>query len=407
MKFTKDSEYASIAAYVFLVLLFGLFLVFLFLRGDAFFGFFSGIINALKPVWYGLIYAFLLYPLSRFFETKLFYKFSKEFKKTSLKNILSIVLTYFIFLIVLVLVVLLIVPQLVNNFSELESKIGDYIRTAKKWLDDGVGIPFLPFVDASSIKIYLKSMIEDSILVFETYIPSFVSFFTGLFTETINIILGFLISVYFLLSRESLLKIVKRFVSVLFSEKLYYAISSASAYATHVFGDFIGGKILCALFVGAASFLVLFFLGIAYAPLIALFIGIFDLIPFVGIFIGAIPGFLIIAVVYPEKLILYLLTVILLELIDVHYLEPKLTKDRMKIDLSLVIASVLLASELFGIGAAFIAVPFCIVLYSFLKKSAELALKKKGLPTETRDWIKPAPPVVVKIKQRKGNKHVG
>ena len=388
MKFDFNEKDRTIAVYVLIVILCGILTFFVCWNFGAILGFAGRVLNAIKPLIYGFVLAFLLSPLQKICYRYLFGKVGRKSGKNRLRFLLSLIATYLIFLILLTLLVLLVVPQVGQSYSDLEGRVGMYLSAAQVWLK-AKAESLSAFRDQiNAVVSSLQNLLNDSYDLLARFSPTLINFVTGIVTETTNLLLGILISVYFLSAKYRLRSTVSRLSRSLFSQKRHERFKRWANFATVVFSEYLVGKLFGAILVGLAFFAFLSIFGFPYAPLISVCIALFDMIPFIGIFFGALPGLFIIFIVSPSKTIWYLLLLLLIQQLDTHFIEPRVLKTRADVSLSLMIFAIFLMGGLFGIGGMFIAVPTFAVLYAFIKDRAEKRLEKKNLPTDTADWIK-------------------
>jgi predicted PurR-regulated permease PerM len=173
----------------------------------------------------------------------------------------------------------------------------------------------------------------------------------------------------------------------IFPKKRYESISSWVLYANTTFGGFVVGKLLDALFMTVACSIVFGIAGIPYSVLIAVIIGISNIIPFFGPFIGAIPsGFIVLIASDTSKLFLFVFLLLLIQQFDANVVEPKIVGDKTGLTSLGVIAAVLIMSGYFGILGTFFGVPIYAIICSIIRSFVDNGLKKKELSTELADY---------------------
>ena len=154
-----------------------------------------------------------------------------------------------------------------------------------------------------------------------------------------------------------------------------------------IFGKFLSGKIIDSAIIGVLSFVVFSIFKIPYTLLISVIIGVTNIIPFFGPFIGAIPSFIIILFVSPTKALIFLILIFIIQQIDGNIIGPKILGDSIGISAFWILFAILVAGEFMGLVGMIIGVPVFAIIYSVIKEDVEYKLKNKDLPTETKDYM--------------------
>ncbi len=388
MKFEWNKRYNTYAAYAVGVLIAAAIFIFVLLRWDEFDSVLSRIIGVCKPLIYAVGIAYLLWPLMTFFEKKAFAGIEKHKPRKKIVRILSLVCTYIIFLLVLTLFFGTVIPQISSSFMMLMDRMSQYISTAQTWIDDFIGQN--AFIDAEFVN-GLVDRLNDLINQLITWIydnfrralSGVTSYAANFATEIWNIVLGIIFAVYFLLFKENLLAQVKKLFMSVLSEPAYQKAAHYAALTDRTFGGFINGKLLDSLIIGILCFILMSIFRMPYAPLISLIIGITNVIPFFGPFIGAIPSTFFVFIADPGMTLWFVLLVFLLQQLDGNVIGPKILGDFIGLSPLWVIVSITVMGGLLGIFGMFLGVPTFAVIYAFIKEITEKNLDKKGLPTDT------------------------
>ena len=388
MKFEWNKRYNTYAAYAVGVLIAAVVFIFVLLRWDEFDGVLSKIIGVCKPLIYAIGIAYLLWPLMTFFEKKVFAKLEKQKPRRKPVRILSLICTYIIFLLVLTLFFGTVIPQISSSFMMLMDKMSTYISTAQIWIDDFIGqTDFIDVQIINDVVDKLNDLINQLITwIYDNFrraLTGVTSYAANFATEIWNIVLGIIFAVYFLLFKENLLAQVKKLCMAVLSESAYKKAAHYAALTDHTFGGFINGKLLDSLIIGILCFILMSLFRMPYAPLISLIIGITNVIPFFGPFIGAIPSTFFVFIADPGMTLWFVLMVFLLQQLDGNVIGPKILGDFIGLSPLWVIVSITVMGGLLGIFGMFLGVPTFAVIYAFIKEITEKNLDKKGLPTET------------------------
>ncbi len=392
MKFPWNKRYTAIASYVAALIAFAIVLLFLFLRWDTFGGVLSGILNVCKPLIYAVGIAYLLWPILRFFEEKVFAGLEKKKPRKRTIRTLSLICTYIVFLSLLVLFFGTVSPQIADSILTLRDKMTSYINTAGTWVMDFVNkTPFLRSELATEVfdfqpeKLieYVNNVITWVYDNFNSIIARVTSYATNFALEIKNILLGIIFSVYFLLFKEHIIAQLRKLFVAILPTTLYEKAEHYVVLTDHTFGGFINGKLLDSLIIGILCFFLMSIFRMPYAPLVSMIVGITNVIPFFGPFIGAIPSAFIIFIADPGMTLWFCLLAFLLQQLDGNVIGPKILGDFIGLSPLWIIVSITVMGGLFGVFGMFLGVPTFAVLYAVVKELTENRLSKKELATDT------------------------
>ncbi|MCI8388328.1 MAG: AI-2E family transporter, partial [Clostridiales bacterium] len=355
-------------------------------------------------VFLGVILAYLFNPILRMCEKHIFRFKAATKSKKNLKRGLSLILTYIIILIILTIFILLIIPQLYLSFTDLASKMNGYIDSTLKWLDDffsktnffGVEINSLNDaldrlfelfdINIDNFGTKLTELITNSSNLIKDFAPIVFSYFSGIANGFLNTIIGVIFSLYFLSSKEKLTAQCKKLLRSVTSQKAYNSVLELANFSDKTFGGFITGKILDSIIIGILCFIICAICKMPYALLVSTFVGITNIIPVVGPFIGAIPGTFIIFIVDPQKAFWFILIDIILQQLDGNFIGPKILGQTTGLSALWVLLSITIMGGLWGLLGMLLAVPVFAILYSLLKIAVEKRLSKRELSPQTVDY---------------------
>ncbi|MBE6555976.1 MAG: AI-2E family transporter [Ruminococcaceae bacterium] len=339
--------------------------------------------DILAPIFIGLVIAYLCNPILRFFELKVFYRL----KRRVANRAFSMLMTYLVALLLIAGMVLLIIPQLVDSFNDLRTNGLFYINN----LIDTINrlVASLPFE--------LPTENGDNLLNFEKLLTFLVNWIGdygsslmnnigiiagGALTFLKNMLVGIFVSIYVLLSKDRLNAVCRRIFHALLSEGkekklLYYA-----GKANSKFGGFLVGKLVDSLMVGLTCALFFTIFKIPYPILIAVIIGVTDIIPFFGPFIGAIPSAIIIFITSPSKAIVFVILILVVQQIDGNLLAPMILGDHTGVTSLGVLVAITVFGGLFGFIGMLLGVPLYALIMTIVDDYIKHRLKEKGSPTD-------------------------
>lgn len=353
--------------------------------------------SVFAPITIGLAIAYLANPLLRLFEFRVFCRL----KKRRVNRALSLICTYAVILVMIVGVILLIVPQIVNSISDLRDNGMVYVDNIIESVNRIIRtIPFLEenpdnLLSFEKLLNYFLKWIDDYNSSMMGFIGSFAG---GVITVLKNILVGFFVSVYVLVSKDRLNAGCRRIFRALLPKKketmLLYYISKAHS----KFGGFFIGKIIDSLIIGVLSWIIFAIFKIPYAVLVAVIVGVTNVIPFFGPFIGAIPSAMIIFIKDPMKALLFCVLILAIQQFDGNILGPFILGGSTGLSSLGILVSITVASGLLGFAGMLIGVPLFALLMAMLDDWITLKLHKKGHSARLCDYypadafIKPTDP---------------
>ena len=255
------------------------------------------------------------------------------------------------------------------------------------------------FIDDLLLKLNIErqylDLINENFNRFIDYVIRFVTdllpilgtLLTSVASKIWNIVLGIIISIYLLSDKEKFCALSKKITYAVFPKSVAEKSIEITHRSNSTFGKFLVGKILDSVIIGILTFFILTVSKMPYAILISVIVGITNIIPFFGPFIGAIPSFIIILFVSPVKALWFLVIILVIQQIDGNIIGPKILGDSIGVSAFWILFAILVAGKFLGLVGMIIGVPLFAVVYSLLKEIVEGQLKKKGLHIETKDYL--------------------
>ena len=373
----------------------------------------SRLVSILAPFIWGLVICYLLSPLMRSVENRLFLPLARKLYRKNKKNdghrfarVLTVVFCEIVLILVLVALVYLIIPQMLSSVQTLISNSGAYIDNLSKWadglfenypvLDDYLG----GFLD--NFNTNLGNWLETTLLPrVGSVVTSVTSGVYGVAKSIYNLIIGIIVSIYLLSDKEGFVAAVKRMTYSIFSVETADRLRSGLNFVDRTFMSFLNGKLLDSLIIGIICYIVCSILQMPYTLLVSVIVGVTNIIPFFGPLIGAVPSALIILMVDPTKCLIFVIFVIILQQIDGNIIGPRSLGSSTGITGFWVRFSIILGGGLFGFWGLLLGVPVFVVIYSLVTNLIVKKLKRNDLPWELEDYkeleyIDPATLQVVK-----------
>lgn len=342
----------------------------------------------LAPFIIGFLFAYILNFPYKFFYATAFKKMGTKRKMfLKFKKPLAIVCTYTILVAVLVFLVSILVPQITGNIASLVKHMPDYYSTCTQYINSFIEWLNNTFHFGIDEDNFFSNIMHQLSKYFSV---ENISTITGVTTKTIfgminsttqgvyNFVMGLVISVYFLSAKESLCKQIKRlavaFIPVKFLPKIYEIVDITDTKC----GRFLVGDIIDAAFLGLLTFITMSIFQLPYAPLIAVLIGITNIIPFFGPFIGAVPSAFILLLIDPWDMICFVIIIVIIQQFDGNLFKPKIIGSQVGLSSFWVLFSVVVGGALFGLPGLILGTPIYAVIYSLVGKKTRNSIEAKG-----------------------------
>lgn len=398
MKFQWDKKYLYWGITSFCVIALSIIFYYVLFHPTRFLQIFSSITKTCAPIISGLVLAYLLTPICTFFENYLLipiYKKcnlnTKDVKPKKRIRGLAVLLTLFVVIYLLYIFFSIVLKEIVSSIQSIVLQFPIYVKNLEKWIDSTLSLNQEIEAFANNMLdtyyVELNDWLNNSLLpqvnvIVKEVSLSLISVVKGLW----NLIIGLIVSVYVLFSKEQFAGQSKKIIYAFFSKKRANEIISDIRYANKTFGAYVSGKIIDSIIMGFLCFFFMKLLKINYPILISVIIGITNIIPFFGPFIGAIPSILLILLINPINGIKFLILIVLLQTFDGNILGPKILGDSTGLSSFWVIFSITLFGAYFGIVGMAIGVPIFALIYAAFKRKVNRNLISKNLPTNTLDY---------------------
>jgi len=386
MKIEWNKKYTTISAYSIIVVFISMLFYIIISEFGLFLAGLNRYIKVFAPFTIGFAIAYLANFIMDFIERKAISPLLSQRKGNKAKRIISLLLTYLLLIAGLFLFIYLVLPQLINsvtgavymvinNYDSLSTSIIDFIsklNISQSFIDD--------------IVLRWNDFVDNIINIISNSLPLIGSYAGRLFSSIWNIVLGIIISIYMLIDKERFSLLLKKLNFSIFSKERAKRNIELTKRADNIFGRFLVGKIIDSIIIAILTYIILIITKMPYSLLIAFIIGVSNMIPFFGPFIGAIPSFFIILFVSPIKALWFLVIILIIQQLDGNLIGPKILGDSLGISAFWILFSLLISGEIFGFIGLIIGVPLFVFIYSIVKDNVEKRLLKKGLPVETNKY---------------------
>ena len=346
--------------------------------------FFAMVLSALQPVVIGVALAYLLRPIAGRLERLL-----RRLRISRPARLLSVLLTLVLTFSVLGLGCAFVLPQLVESVGNLVKdlpglleaqlgRLGEYLES-----DDDTAAAVMQMIE--SVENSLLAWVKTNLFATVSTVANSV---LTIGSALVSVVVSIVVTIYLLLDWERYLaQCRKLFYAVSKNQRVNHAVSDAVRQTNRIFSGFISGKLLDSLIVGIICFVCLSIMKMPYELLVSVIVGVTNIIPMFGPFIGAIPSAFLILLVSPTKCIIFLIFIVVLQQLDGNVIGPRILGNSTGLSALYVTVAMLLFGKLLGFLGMIVGVPLFATFYYIVKRLAEHSLKKQSMPVNTAEYV--------------------
>ena len=336
---------------------------------------------ALQPVIVGIVIAYVICPVAKFLERQ--FRRGKWLSRAA--RPLAVLFTLLFAIGILGLFCALILPQVVESIRSLVVDLPEMLEVQlarlESYLKEDSDAAEAVMQMITSVETFLMTFIKENLFAAVSNVAGSV---LSVGSAIVNLVVSIVVTVYLLLDRERYLgQCRKLFYAVSRNKRFNRAVMEVLHQADQIFSGFISGKLLDSLIVGVICFACLTVLKMPYALLVSVIVGVTNIIPMFGPFIGAIPSAFLILLVSPSKCIVFLIFIIILQQLDGNVIGPRILGNSTGLSAFYVTVAMMLFGKLMGFVGMIVGVPLFATLYYIVKRLAEYSLGQQGLPVGT------------------------
>lgn len=320
--------------------------------------FISGVWTIIKPLLYGLIIAYLIDPIARFYQNKPF----KKIKNKKIARNISVILADITVIVVIALLSVAIFPQLIKSIVNMVELVTKEIKS----LESGSG-SFLDSLPFGLGKSFENFSISDSVL------DSVSSFLTDNMSDIAdtsmsvgngfaNVLIAFILSIYYMLDKDRLKMHTNKFFLLILKEQRYLPFKAFCKRADVILLRYITCSLIEGLFVGVLNAILMLIFGMPYVLLISVVVGVTNLAPTFGPVVGAVIGALLLVIINPVYALIFLIFTVVIQTLDGYVLKPKLFGETLGVSPLLILVTIIIGGRLFGVIGILLAIPFAAIL---------------------------------------------
>lgn len=393
----STGDYVKIGLTVFLTFACCILLFFCIYRFDAFKAVWKSFLKAAEPIIIGLVLAYLLNPVMQWAQGRFMKLFAKrikdEKKRRKVSRVLGIVVSMLFLVVFLAVMIAAMVPALINSIGSLLDTLPGYVE---KFV---VAIQNMDFAN-EQITEYVSNLITTAtntledfttttlLPLIQTYISQITTGVIAVAKTLINFIIGIIIAIYVMMSQETMIGQGKKVLYAVFKTRRTNLIIEIIRETDRMLGGFLRGKLVDSLVIGIICYIGCLILRMPNSLLIAVVIGVTNIIPFFGPFIGAIPCFFLVLVQHPFKALYLVIFILVLQQVDGNIIGPRILGESTGLSSFWIMVAILIGGGMFGFLGMVLGVPVMGVIHYIVRRLTKHLLHKRHLPQDTKGYIK-------------------
>lgn len=312
--------------------------------------------NFFRPVILALIIAYLVSPLARFYRTKIFGKI----KKAKVRNVLSVTFAFVTVVLLLSFLLWTLIPQLIESIMTFAENLDGYMKSLNEMLHNwGIDIKNLPIDEIISSS---ENLVATLVKLITDNISAIIATSASAGRQVIEVGIAFLLSIYFLASKDMFQQGTLRLMRASMKEERYVALYRFLSRCHSILNSYIVYNLLDCLIVGVANAVFMAIVGLPYLGLVSFVVAIFNLIPTFGPIIGAVIGAFVLLMVKPWYALAFLIFTVVLQTADAYYIKPKLFGDTLGVAGVWILIGIIVGGRMFGVAGILLAIPAVAIL---------------------------------------------
>lgn len=397
MKYRWDNRYLHWGVTAFLVIAASMLFYYGIFHMKSLFSGIRTILSIMAPVIYGIAIAYLLSPIVNFLEQKLIYPLLEKkeltLKKRGKRAIrwFCVLLSMAFFLVIIYTLIMMILPQLIRSIMNIIYSFPFYVESMERGLNTFMEKGWDLNEEAIDMLNQYSKQAQDYLTT--NILPQMQSMLknisAGIFDILLflkNFLIGAIVSLYVLADKESFVAKSKMMTYAVLPGKWAQFLIHAMRFTHRTFGGFISGKLLDSAIIGVLCYIGTTIMDMPYAVLVSVVIGVTNVIPFFGPYLGAIPCIILILLMDPIKSLYFAIFILILQQFDGNILGPKILGDSTGLSSFMVIVAIMVGGGFFGIPGMIVGVPVFAVIHAAVWKIIGHTLQKKKIPVEEEEY---------------------
>lgn len=394
----RDNKYFKWGLTAFIVIALSMCFHYFIYNSKGFFSNFSSVFKVFKPLVFGLVTAYLLWPIVRFIEVKIFAAYyakkSKPITAGDKKRFRVISIIFSLIIVGLLIYAFFgsVLPELYKSIENIIVQFPTYYDNVLKWADEILSKQ--NFLVENNVEEILDSYSDDiGNFIGSTVLPGTKSLLKSLYTYAFgilstlyNIIIGLIVAIYLLGGKEKFIGQVKKLIYSYIPREKANNLMIDLRFIDKTFGGFLIGKIVDSFIIGVLCFVALTILKMPYAVLISVIVGVTNIIPFFGPWFGAVPSAILILLVDPKKCLVFLIFILILQQLDGNVIGPAILGNSIGVSSFWIIVAITVFGGFWGVFGMLVGVPLLAIAYAFIRRNVNKRLERKHLTIATSEY---------------------
>ena len=348
-------------------------------------GFVNSLLSAITPFLVGAAFAFILLPLMRRLEAFLQAHLLRRAKPRHTR-LISTGICILLLLALIVAFALILLPQVITSMRSLLKLLQRFVNDNEKTINDFLIQNGLITAQRSELNTIWDKLLSTATQYISVVIPNLLAVSSTLYQLIFHLFVGLIAACHFLIEKDAISNRFKKVTYAIFSEETAEQLVYWTRKGNRIFSGYISGKIIDSLIVGFICYLFMMIVGMEYSLLISVIIGVTNVLPFFGPFIGAIPSILILLMANPTNALIFTIFILVLQQLDGNLIGPLILGDHVGITPLWTMIAIIIGSSLFGFVGILVSVPVFALLYALFNALIEIRLRRKQLPLSAEDY---------------------
>ena len=391
MKVDFNKKYTTIAVYTILTFAICLMLVVFVQKFEIFAFALKEIARVLAPITWGIVIAYIVNPIMMWTERTIRTPIEKKKKHPKLIRVISVSVSITLLILILTALISMLLPQVIDSIMSIINNFSTYMSN----LENSIYAFVDDYPEAAAVVQAQFDNLQPKIIDFvNSLLPTVADMAVKLKDGAIGILvglkdflIGFIVAVYLLFSKERFLSQMHKAVVALSPKKMTGSILGIASHTNKTLSGFISGKLIDSFIIGVLCFICMSIMNMDFVALISVIVGVTNVIPFFGPFFGAIPSALLLLVAAPKQVIPFIIFIFILQQFDGNILGPKILGDSTGLSAFWVMFAIFIGGGLFGFAGMVLGVQIFAVIYTLVSDFLNFLLKRKGLSTDTNDYL--------------------
>ncbi len=319
----------------------------------------SYIFGIFVPVIYGIVIAYILNPLVKFLEQKVFFKIKSE----NFSHNASVVSAVLIVLIIISTIMVLLIPQIFESVRLMVKNMDSYTSSLRKLVRSLTDYAESHGIDvAENINEVFDKIVREFSTKITGYLSNAINISVNLGKEIINIVISSILAIYFLIDKKRMISGLKSFLNLILKKSTYNSISNFWLRCNKILARYIVCSLIDAVFVGVANAIFMLICGMPYTVIVSLVVGVTNLAPTFGPMVGGVIGAFILVLINPWYALWFIIFTIILQTIDGYVVKPKFFGNTLGVPGVWILVAIVVGGRLFGVVGILLAIPFAAIV---------------------------------------------